>query len=294
MLVELSDTNDVETDEQLRESLVQSTQYLEKLREAFQASPSCVDFSCEYIRSAYMLAYYPFHIEPVYHDPGEVAQADNDYFPTGDSIRACVLGGGPGPEALGRVSYLQESQRQVKRACVSLLDRYAARSHKGIEITRYHLAPEYWDGDLVCVSLPFNFFQPKASGYMRVQKAFARSNLFIMQFCLNDLLGDRNKLMHCLQQLINDLPGNSLIVMLALGLENTRNFLLDLQREVLANGESEVLLPVKCAQTDLEPGIRHPQLLSEQFYENRDRMRERRKTKYYSLVFRKVVDPLPC
>ena len=66
MLAELSDVNDADSDELLRDSLRQSQEYVRRLRQAYRNSPSNVDFSCEHTRAAYLLAYYPHYIEVLY------------------------------------------------------------------------------------------------------------------------------------------------------------------------------------------------------------------------------------
>ena len=72
-------------------------------------------------RAAYLLAYFPYYIEPICHVL-ESADLPNSLFASG-TLRAAFFGGGPCPEALGLAAYLRKRAPHLARVEATVFDR---------------------------------------------------------------------------------------------------------------------------------------------------------------------------
>ncbi len=72
-------------------------------------------------RAAYLLAYFPYYIEPICHVL-EAANLPDSLFATG-TLKAAFFGGGPCPEALGLAAYLRKRLRNLTHVEATVFDR---------------------------------------------------------------------------------------------------------------------------------------------------------------------------
>jgi hypothetical protein len=72
-------------------------------------------------RAAYLLAYFPYYIEPLCHVL-EAADLPNSLFASG-TLKAAFFGGGPCPEALGLAAYLRKRAPHLARVEATVFDR---------------------------------------------------------------------------------------------------------------------------------------------------------------------------
>ena len=72
-------------------------------------------------RAAYLLAYFPYYIEPICHVL-ESAELPDSLFAT-DTLKAAFFGGGPCPEALGLAAYLRKRAPYLAKVEATAFDR---------------------------------------------------------------------------------------------------------------------------------------------------------------------------
>ncbi|UFS72493.1 hypothetical protein LPW11_09930 [Geomonas sp. RF6] len=72
-------------------------------------------------RGAYLLAYFPYYIEPLYYTM-ELAKLQFAERPEG-TMKAAFLGGGPAPEVLGLAAYLRDHARHITGIRATVFDR---------------------------------------------------------------------------------------------------------------------------------------------------------------------------
>ncbi len=221
--------DDADTDERKREILRKSRKYVIQLRQAYRSSPSNVDYSDRHQRAAYLLAYYPHNIESLYHVlnkiPFEVMEKTFDK----PKIRACFLGAGPAPEIIGWLKYVGQYFTTPDCAIAYILDKFVDDWRMGQDITRYHLAPNYWsDRTLGMIPLKFDFmklpdfnvtpdqYEPNKYTDFKVINAFRASNFFVMQNCLNDQLTPSKEFLTTILSLFTNMNRGSIFVLLDL------------------------------------------------------------------------------
>jgi len=74
-----------------------------------------------YFKFAYLVAYFPYYIEPLYHTLN-AANLDNSLFGSGH-LKASFFGGGPCPEVLGLAAYLRNQAPDLSSVSISVFDR---------------------------------------------------------------------------------------------------------------------------------------------------------------------------
>jgi hypothetical protein len=85
-------------------------------------------------RAAYLLTYFPYYIEPVYHVL-EAANLPDSLFASG-TLKVAFFGGGPCPEALGLAAYLRRRAPRLTRVEATVFDRQS-----GWDLVQQELVP---------------------------------------------------------------------------------------------------------------------------------------------------------
>jgi hypothetical protein len=285
LLAELSDINDADTDELLRESLRQTQPYVKSLREAYRSSPSRVDYSCPHNRAAYLLAYYPHYIEALYHILCDSPQEIIMRFFSRQKLRACFFGSGPAPEAIGWIAYLNEHVPAAERAVAYLLDKHSSGWHKGQEITRYHLAPVYWpQGKLITVPLEFDFLDLPNSWDARVERAIQISDFFVMQNCLNDQLDLSDELLQNFLWIFQQIQSGSIFIIADLKFQNVLDLMVRIEKEVVSTELGVVVHSATQGIVEFQSQIEAPSIIYEELLTGEDNLIPRRYTRFYSSI----------
>jgi hypothetical protein len=245
MLEELCRLNDADTEELFQSCLEQSQCYVTNLRIAYKKSPSNVDFSCQHTRAAYLLAYYPNYIEPIYETLCKIPQEFIQSAFAGEKLRGLFLGAGPAPEVLGWIAFLNEHLPDVRRATAYLLDKYIDGWRTGQEITRYHLAQHYWpNGHLTLRPMGLDFLNLEILNDPFVQRSIKISNIVVMQNCLNDQLNNQSVILEMLKRVfVQCLPG-TLFVIVDLQYQKIRDLIRKMQSIIVNEDLGQIVLPV--------------------------------------------------
>jgi hypothetical protein len=292
LLAELRETNEADTDELLRESLRKTRPFVSGLRESYRKCPSNVDYSSANNRAAYLLAYYPHHIETLYRLLAEASKEVEEIlinFFDQPKLRACFLGAGPAPEVISWLAYLSEYVPQVQRVTAYLLDKHIEGWHKGQEITRYHLAPMYWpNGKLVTIPMEFDLLNAQASWNDRIDRAFKISSFFVMQNCLNDQLTTPAKLMDNLIWLFKQMCPVSLFVIIDLNFQQVLNFMIEFEKRIANDKLGVVFRGAASGIVEFESLIETPRIICEELLTGETNLIPRQHTKFYGTVMARI------
>jgi hypothetical protein len=287
MLEALNELMDNQTDEQIWQGFELSQQYVKELREAYQNSPCRVDYSSPEKRAAYLLAYYPHYVEPLYHVLTELPFGTLQSLDI-DVLRACFVGAGPSPEVLGYLYYLERFCPSVATVKVSLLDKFINDWRVGQDITRYNLAPIYAPNKRLIMSpLPFDLVASEVSCSGRVDRALRRSDLLVMQNAINDQLHLPHQLLKNLIMIFEHVRRGCLFVIIDLSFEGIRQFMIQFEQEIVSLGIGESLLSPQNSRL-IESKIHVPQIILDALLVGSDKLVPRKYTKFYSLVLVRV------
>lgn len=286
--------NCCETEEQFLERLRLIRPIMRGLRKAYKCCPCQVDYSCENTRAAYMLGYYPYYIEIVH---TELSNLSHNNFPSSWNnglINACFFGGGPCPEIIGWLAFLSDHFPEIRSANAFVFDKYNESWKVCREITRLAVSPNYWDGEINILPVPYDLLDSETLRSEGAITAIRSSNLFVMQNCLNDQPGSKDSFTNCAQIISNLLfiidqaPNGSLILVTDLNFPRSQFLMATLERETQQRNNAIPILPVKKACQTIIPALSSHDLLNELFT-GEDGLIKKKYTHYFSsLIYKKA------
>ena len=107
-------------------------QYLSELRphakqlwQSYQQQNITVDYSEAKIQEAYLLRYFPFYTRPVVKELDALRTAGVT-LPEVELLDACFVGCGPGPEVIGLMQHLRNSEADTTMLTAKMVDIAAA------------------------------------------------------------------------------------------------------------------------------------------------------------------------
>lgn len=292
ILNELLLLNCCDTDERLLERLRLSREVVSSLRKAYAKCPCCVDYSDETIRAAYLLAYYPFYIEIVYTELSKIPKESFPQLWKNENLSICIFGGGPCPEIVGFLAFVNEYYPNIKSAKIYVFDKYAETWSTCLNITCSNVLPSYWKGDLEVRLIPCDLLDCGVINSILAYEAIESSNFFVMQNWLNDQTGS-NKIfinheiiIQNIMGMINTAPDDSLLLFADLDYPRVRILFREIEKVVQTYHVALPVLPVQNNAYEIYPNIQYPPLLDELFIGTDGLIK---KIRYYSTVIRKYL-----
>jgi hypothetical protein len=276
------------TEEKFLERLRLSREEVKKLRIAYDSFPCNVDYSAESTRAAYLLAYYPYYIEIVYN---ELSKMDAYCYPSTwneEAICGSFLGGGPCPEIIGWLAFLQEHFPKIRKVTAYVFDKYADSWGVGMNITQKFVAPCYWNGELEIRPIPHDLTDCNCFTGEEVMQAIASSSIVVMQNCLNDHPGKKetfdnfDQLIGHLFQVVEVMPDDSIFLMADLCFPRVNTVYKELERRVVNVNLAEIALKKTNNFLKITPNIVYPEVLNHLFI-GEDRLIAKRNVNYYSM-----------
>ncbi len=291
MLDHLRAINDLSDDDIFFESLRQLQPYVTNLRYQYSQSPSHVDFSCRHTRAAYLLAYYPHYIEPIYETLSqfyEVLSVINQ-----PQLRVCFIGAGPAPEALGLAAFVNKNCDQTNAITGYLLDKFVDGWRLGQEITQYHLVPQYLKHrPFVFRPVEFDFLDESCLNDPFTDRAINHSHLFIMQNCLNDQLDNPDEAREMVLRIFKSAPLGAIFVVCDLKFDEVRDLIESIQGVIETEEIGTVLLAVDQYPRKITSSITAPNILVLLDHlligDPEKKLIPRKSTWYYSAIFQRT------
>lgn len=285
LLDELCKRNDNDNEELFRESLRITQPAIRALRAAYRNCPSRADYSDPTTRAAYLIAYYPYYIEPLYHVlhqlPDDFAKTLFNY----PKLRACFLGAGPAPEALGWLSFLHETCPDVTSVTAYLFDLHVDGWRTGQEITRYHLKEQYWPGkELILIPHACDMLGVDFINSQWADRAIKIAHLYVMQNSINEYIGKEKEFIRNFERLFEATQPGALFVIIDLDFEPIKNLIRLTERHITRRNLGEVIIPVKDIRETVTSSIVLPQILKEELFLDEDGLRAKRHTHFYFSV----------
>lgn len=251
---------------------------VKELRSLLKGAFANIDYSDRFTRAAYMLAYFPFYIEPIYY----VTQSHiNKLIEANTSeINICFIGGGPLPELLGLSKSISAKNNVSKLNC-SILDAFPYWITEREYCTK-SLLEDYFKGEVGMDSLTFNLW----SNNLKIPKEIHNADLVVAQNCINDCPQNKFQTMKKnFQQIWKNMKKGSSIIILDLNYVTINELLKDLKVYFCKNGGIVIQDIIK---DEKRPNIPKCQHLEELLFEQVDGLIARRSVKYYSLIVKKI------
>lgn len=291
MLEGLRELNNIPNDDAFAESLELSQQYVTKLRESYLKSPSNVDFSCPHTRAAYLLAYYPNYIEPIYQI---LCELDDEVIKSvfyRKHMSGLFLGAGPAPEVLGWVKFINDHAKHIKQVTAYLLDKYVQGWRIAQEITRCYLAPYYWRGDLLTIEpMELDFLSSLALEEPFVRHSIEISDLVVIQNCLNDQLANKDAVFAMLLNIFSKTAPGTIFVISDLHYDRVRQFIQNFTTQIEQQNLGKTLIEVKEQPRTISAQFSVPQPVLENLLtgDESKHLIAKKYTKFYYAVFQRI------
>ncbi len=122
--------------------------YARQLWQSYQQQDVTVDYSEAQTQEAYLLRYFPFYTLPVTREL-DALRADGVALPEVELLDACFFGCGPGPEVIGLMQHLMDSESNTTMLKALLVDIAAPTWSHSREIVLANLVEPMWEPHLV-------------------------------------------------------------------------------------------------------------------------------------------------
>lgn len=280
--------NSCDTEEKFLERLRLTRDEVRNLRIAYRSCPCQVDYSAENTRAAYLLAYYPHYIEIVYNELCKIHESCYPATWNEEAICGSFLGGGPCPEIIGWLAFLQERFPNIRKVTAYVFDKYAESWKVSMSITQELVAPRYWDGILEICPIAHDLTDWDCFSDRGAKRAIAASDFVVMQNCLNDYPGtkwefdDFEQIVGNLERVVDTLPYDSIFMMSDLPFDRVKTVYREVARRVSDRRIADVAVPISQKYHDIRSNIIYPEVLKHLFI-GEDGLIARKDTKYYSM-----------
>jgi len=176
-----------------------------------------VDFSDENKRLAYLLAYYPISIEPIYMTLTRCGLSD--YFKNIKTSypEVCFIGGGPLAELLGLLAFFADNQIVPITLNVYNFDKYNKNWVSEVtQITRPLMKQYHSSCNVFIRSFGCDFCHCSDPFLADEAVSINSAQLIVMQNCLNDFIKDKNSFINNFSKMVDLVHEGSLLVLLDL------------------------------------------------------------------------------
>ncbi len=155
---------------------------VKSLRESYKPNTVIkVDYSESQVQAAYLICYYPHHVEMTF----EILKIIAKLFTFGKEISACFFGAGPCPEVAGLAHFMTKHYQTTESLIVNVYDIASDKWEPSRALTKNFVLPSLWKGQISENALNLNLCS--ANGFEEISHVIEKSNIFIFQNCLNEI-----------------------------------------------------------------------------------------------------------
>lgn len=251
--------------------------YLQQVRDAYGRVPTTFDYNSRYQKSIYMLAYFPFYIEPIYYSlENHVEQIKLN---PKNKLTVSILGGGPLPELIGIAKLIEERKGVVQEIIVNVFDKHQNWVAE-IESCTQQLLPNYFAG-----RISYNRFEVDLTNLeSSVISNIVDADIIVLQNTINDISPSRyGSIRKSLLKIWDSLKISTLFVVLDLNFNEVRDFMRLLQNKFIKLG-GRVVSQLNTIPIEHRPNIPFCSHLERRLFSSQSGLISRRKVNYYRFV----------
>jgi hypothetical protein len=230
-----------------------------------------------HFRAAYLLAYFPYYIEPIFHTL-QAAEISDSLF-AGGRLNLALFGGGPCPELLGVTAWLRRRAPQLESLDAVVFDR-----EPGWSAIQEGLIPAMLDdyrSTTTSVTLAGHGCDVVECPTRDCSCGVADRDLIVSQNFLTELYGGRQQALQTFERIIRTSRCRYLVFV-----ENRYEAVRELMDRLAADLFSKGLItrPAGAAGSIRVAGFPLPPLLREHLFTGEDGLIPRKYVKYHSMV----------
>lgn len=285
---ELFQLNGIQANDQAIRALEATKPKVTTLRNLYKEDSCSVDYGDQYLRAAYMLAYFPHYIEQVHFLLGDLPQSVKDSLFGGETIRVSAFGCGPCPELLGAASFIGEHYPDLKKINAFLMDIYNKDWEKCLNMCKGPLSKEYWDGEINTYPLKCDLLQPcasceKESNY-HCGHYVPTSTLYIAQNCFNDVSVKSEQVLNKIVNTFRKAEKGSVLLVLDLDFKTIKDMMNRLQTVLVEENLGEILVPFSDTALRHDPAFSYPAYIKAHLFTGEDKLIPKTHTMYHQLA----------
>lgn len=257
--------------------LVSLQYFVTELRQAYRNSRIKVDYSCQEMQAAYLIAYYPHYVEMTL----AILRLLSSDLKFNQTVKACFFGAGPCPEVVGLVQFLAERFLETKQLIANVYDIASNTWTPSRNITRQYVIPQLWQGQ---VELNSNSLDLCAKQSLQNFGASLKdAHVFVFQNCLNEL-SDPLVARENFKFLLDTIPQGSTIIIADLQYDQNRNIIQSIKEEINGRNDFEFLNE---RNLTFRSSLPIPQLISDNLLTGCDWLIPRSRVSFLFLAARK-------
>lgn len=267
----------IEPDELVKSFFNQMKPFVRSLRQKFKGEGISIDYADANFRHAYMLAYYPYYINPVFQTLKDCNYCD--LIDNKTDLHTCCFGGGPLPELIGISKYVNAFLKDVWIIDCTVFD-YNKEWKDEREIYTLNLAGHYYNGLINLHDKFIDLWDPELIAPDEVRTA----DLVLFQNCFNDCPLDKYEaLKQNVTAIWDKMSSGSIMIIIDLTYGSIANLLRNIET-LVENMGGKILKPVQYNDVPLKVCT----LMKGRLFDGSDGLIPRYHSNYWSLAMRKM------
>jgi hypothetical protein len=230
-------------------------------------------------QNGYLIAYFPYYIEPLYHVLNSANLPDNLF--AKENLKVSFFGGGPCPEALGLAAYLRERAPNLRSVDISIFDR-----ENSWDTIQQGLLPEMLP-DYAAPQTKFSIKNHQCNvvrcsgNKCASSNAITGSDIVIAQNFLTEVHKNGGTAIDTFEGIIRR-SNCRFLVFVENNYPENRDMLNVINRRLFSKGLSTDLAAI--SQKSIRPNITLPGVLSRHLYTEEDGLRAKKNVTFYYVV----------
>lgn len=258
-------------------SMRESVQWIRKLYK--QPIGRILPYDDSEFRSAYLLAYFPYYIEPIYHVLQQSELSDSLF--NNQTLRAAFFGGGPCPEVLGLAAYLKKKAPRLAKVEATVFDRQLGWNSIQKELVPSML-PSYKSGHTT-LSLKNKQCDVVACLRRECTCGIADKDIIIAQNFLTEVYTEKKNAMETFERLINRSQCRY-IVFVDNMYNEVKGMMNELSSYLYDKGLTKRL--VSAETTQIHPNFRLPDVMRENLFTGENGLIPKSTVKFHHMVLK--------
>jgi hypothetical protein len=236
-----------------------------------------IPYDDEKFRAAYLLAYFPYYIEPIYHVL-QKADLPDSLFASGN-LKAAFFGGGPCPEVLGLAAYLRKRAPYLKTVDATVFDRQSGWSNIQQELVPSML-PSYKSGHTK-FSLESKSCDVVDCLARECNCGIADKDIIIAQNFLTEVYTDKKRAMETFERLIKQSQCRYIVFV-----DNMYDEVKDMMNELSGYLHDKGLTKHRASAetTEIRPNFRLPEVMQQHLFTGEDGLIPKSTVKFHHMV----------
>ena len=228
-------------------------------------------------RAAYLLAYFPYYIEPIYHVL-QKAELPGSFF-NKSTLKAAFFGGGPCPELLGLAAYLKKKAPRLAAVEATVFDKQLGWNHIQEELIPSML-PSYKSGH---TSLSLKNKSCDVIGCLKRECTcgIADKDIIIAQNFLTEVYTEKQTAMETFERLINRSECRYLVFVDNM-YDEVKNMMNELSNYLHNKGLTKQL--VRAETTKISPKFRIPEVMRQNLFTGENGLKTKYTVKFHHMV----------